>query len=218
MRSIPAIVLIGALTLSPRIGFAQGLTANVAGFELHAASIDYDDKTGDFTIPSKFTGRRDGTDIAGDRATGNQKTKMMDVVGDVVVHQTQPLEKSGDLSSVGKEPSTLTCDHLMIDGKLKLYTAIGHVHYVQGKRNATAERGSLNETTHELHMEGRVHVQDGDQTIDADTVDYNTQTGAGHAQGNVILRGPAETVTPGPAAASPAPRASPTGKPKRRST
>ncbi|HEV3156571.1 MAG TPA: LptA/OstA family protein [Candidatus Baltobacteraceae bacterium] len=164
-----------------------GATADFGGFQLQVQAIDYNDKTGNFTIADHFTGTREGTEISGDHAKGNSRTKMMEVFGHVVVHQTAPLEPRTELSSVGKEPATLTCDRLTIDGNQKLYTAIGDVHYLQGTQGASAERGSLNQTTHIMHMEGHVHMQNGDQSIDADSVDYNTQTGQGHAGGHVSV-------------------------------
>ena len=188
----------------PPISIPNGATADVAGFELHVQSIDYNDKNGDFTIPNRFSATRDGTEIIGDRAHGNSHTTLMQVAGNVVIHQTQPLQKSGDLAGVGQQPATLTCDTLDVNGKQKTYTATGHVHYTQGTRSATADRGSLNQTTHLLHMEGHVRMQDNEQSIQADAVDYDTITGEGHAKGNVIMRGPAPAgeLAPNP----PAPR------------
>ena len=80
-------------------------------------------------------------------------------------------------SRIGPEPSTLTCDKLDIDGGKKFYVATGNVHFTQGTRDATADRGTLDEVTGLLHLAGNVHIRDKEQYLDGDDVVYNTKTG-----------------------------------------
>jgi lipopolysaccharide export system protein LptA len=192
----------GAVRAAPDAG---GGISNLGGFdELYAQDVQFNDKSGEFSIPNRFKATRGGTEVNGDRAKGNSKTKITDVTGNVVVHMTRPLAEHPDLASQSQDPSTLTCDHLHVDGMTKSYLADGHVHFTQGLREATADRGTLSDVTHILHMEGRVHLRDGESTFESDTIDYNTLTGELHANGNVIGRAPAQApVAPAPASTSP---------------
>ncbi|MBV9277689.1 MAG: hypothetical protein JOZ97_05580 [Candidatus Eremiobacteraeota bacterium] len=125
-------------------------------------------------------------------------------------------------------PATLTSDQLEIDSLNKTYTAIGNVHYVQGNRvidarqgtlddnskiltleslhfaegvqSGNANHGVLNDATHDLDLTGAVHVVDGDRSMDADHILYNTQSGALHARGHIVMQ------FPGQEAGAPAPR------------
>jgi lipopolysaccharide assembly outer membrane protein LptD (OstA) len=56
-------------------------------------------------------------------------------------------------------------------------------------------------------MEGHVHVKNGDQTVDADVLDYDTLSGQLDGNGNVTITSPVATPEPG------APR---TPRPKRK--
>jgi lipopolysaccharide assembly outer membrane protein LptD (OstA) len=165
---------------------------NIGGFDIVSDSIDYNYTTGDYSIPTRFTATNGGTNITADHAVGNSKHKVMTADGNVVVHQTGPLHSHAASQSQGfsELPSTLTCDHLDADGLAKLYTATGHVHFVQGEKDATGDRGTLDDLTSQLHMEGHVTIKDGDQTLSADSVDYNTETGDGQASGNVMVIAP----------------------------
>ncbi len=110
---------------------------------------------------------------------------------------TSPLEDKNQLSKVTQEPSTLTCDKLDIDGTRKTYVANGHVHFTQASRDATADHGTLDDVSNELHLYGNVHIRDKDQYLDADDVVYNTKTGDVRATGNpVMVRAPASTPVP----------------------
>ena len=112
------------------------------------------------------------------------------------------------MSRVAFEPSTLTCDDLSIDGKSLVYTATGHVHYSQGKRDLTAQRGILDRSNHKLHLEGDIHGTEEDGTqLRARTVDYDTSTKDYVVDGKpMTIIHPIPSPTPGPPGASPAPK------------
>jgi lipopolysaccharide assembly outer membrane protein LptD (OstA) len=200
----------GAQSPSPKPPSQQGLE-NFAGFDsIKTDTIDWNANTGDFSMPKHFTASRSGSDVSADRATGNSKRKIVHATGNVVVHQI-PTGESARNSKLGSEPSTLTCDKLDADGTRKLYTASGHLHFVQGERDATADTGTLDDQSGMLHMQGNVHVKDGEQYLDANDVVYNTHSGDLKATGNVLVRSPAQTPAPnGPV--SPAATAAPPKK------
>lgn len=166
--------------------------SNIAGFDrIHTSKIDFNINTGDFTIPDHFSATRGATDVTADRATGNSKTKMLHAQGNVVVHQNQPLVNHGKATDLTQRPSTLTCDKLDVDGARKVYVATGDMHFVQeGGRDATADSAVLDDAAHTLHMQGHVRVKNGAQTIEADTLDYDTQTGQLSGNGNVTITTP----------------------------
>jgi lipopolysaccharide export system protein LptA len=174
--------------------------SNFSGFDhIAAPKIQYNFTSGEYRFPERFNASRSGTDITADTATGNSKKKVMHATGHVIVHQNAPLKSGGDVSKVTQEPSTLTCDKLDADGNAKTYVATGNVHFTQANREGTSDTGTLNDATHMLHMEGHVHLRDKDQLLDADVVDYNTETGESNMSGKpVLIRLPIETPTPGP--------------------
>jgi len=187
---------------------------NIGGFDtITTKSIDTNLNTGDFTVPDHFDATRSGTEISADRATGNSRRKIVHATGHVVVHRTGPLPGAGDQSAASQEPSTLTCDSLEVDGVRKYYIATGNVHFTQASRDATADRGTLNDITNELHLTGNVHIRDKDQYLDGTDVLYNTKTGDVKASGNpVMVRTPVENAAPSSAGTRP----SATPKPKRK--
>ncbi|MGH7728183.1 MAG: LptA/OstA family protein, partial [Vulcanimicrobiaceae bacterium] len=163
--------------------------------------------SGAFTIKDRFTAERSGTTITGDRATGNSKQRTFEAVGHVVVHQTAPLHGTSNEQNLSERPSTLYCDKLDVDGPRQIYSAYGNVHFVQeGGREATADQGTLNDKAHQLHMQGNVQIRDGERTLDAGLVDYNTLTGDLQAQSNVTITAPVATPTPGPPRPTPTPK------------
>lgn len=169
----------------------------IGGFDIRSASIDYNYSTGDYTIPSRFTATNGGTDISADRARGNSKRKVIVADGNVVVHQSRtPVKPGAATSHFTQAPSTLTGDHINADGVAKFYTVIGNVRFTQGEREASADRGTFNDATNEVHMEGNAVIKENGQTLNADVVDYNTQTGDGNASGNVTVVSPVETPAP----------------------
>lgn len=175
-------------------------------FTVETDETDYDLKTGDFDMPHHVHFTRPGTDVVGDRAHGNTRNNTITIDGNVVLHQTGAINSlgSGAQRLTAQEPSTLTTDELQVDGKTKTYTAIGNVKWTQGNKLLTADHGVLNEVTHQLTLQGNVHIEEGEQSMDADTVHYDTATEKGNALGSpVIARMPVASpppATPGPTA------------------
>jgi lipopolysaccharide assembly outer membrane protein LptD (OstA) len=169
-----------------------------SGFDhIQAADIQMNMGTGDFKIPSRFTAVRSGTDITADIGAGNSKKKILHAIGHVLVHQNKQFGTGADATKVTQEPSTLTCDKLDADGTRKFYVATGSVHFTQTNRDMTSNGGTLDDVNHVLHLEGDVHVRDKDQYVDADVLDYNTQTGELNLHGTpATMRLPAESPAP----------------------
>ncbi len=201
-RAVRAPAIAAAIALvafaMPFVAVAQSAASNIGGFDrIHTDKINFNINNGDFTIPDAFTASRAGTDISADRATGNSKSKLLHATGHVIVHQNQPLNNRGKATDLTQRPSTLTTDKLDVDGTTKIYTATGNMHFTQvGGRDATSDSAVLNENTHKLHMEGHVRVKNGEQTISADTLDYDTQSGQLDGNGNVTIESPVETPPP----------------------
>jgi lipopolysaccharide transport protein LptA len=172
---------------------------NFAGFDhVVAEYIKWNMTTGAFNIPSRFTAVRSGTDITADTGSGNSKKKVLHATGHVVAHQKKQFGKGADAEKVTQEPSTLTCDKLDADGARKFYVANGNVHFTQVDRDATSNSGTLDDLNHMLHLEGNVHIRDKDQYVDADVVDYNTQTGEVNIHGTpAFVRIPVEAPATG---------------------
>ncbi len=192
-------------------GFDSTLN-HFAGFDtIRTAQFHYNLNNGDFNFPAHFYATREGTDITADRANGNSQRKQLHAIGHVVVHQTQPVTSAGGKeANLTQRPSTLSCDTLDVDGFRQLYTANGNMHFTQeGGRNATSDRAVLDESNHRLHMEGHVHVREGERSIDADVLDYDTRSGEVDGNGNVTITSPVETPLPGA-------RPAPTKKPKKK--
>jgi lipopolysaccharide export system protein LptA len=173
---------------------AGGTSFDVGVWTVHADSVDANFKTGTFSTPDKVVMTRVGGDITADRADGNYKKQVFNLYGHVVMHDTEG--NYGGLSSAGHSqssgPSTLTADKAQIDGKGKVYTATGNVHYVQADTNVTSDQGTLNDTTHDLHLQGNVHVAQGQRNLAAGDVVYNTISGVAHAQNDVTMQFPSE--------------------------
>jgi len=204
-----AALLAGSVaTAAPEGGGPSSVMSHIGGFDhIETDKFDFNLNTGDFTIPGRFTATRTGTDVAADHATGNSKSKIMHAAGHVVVHQLEQLSDRGpNASRVTERPSTLTCDRLDVDGGRKLFTAVGNMHFTQeGGREATSDSATLDDANHHLHMEGHVHVRNGEQSVDADVLDYDTLSGQLDGNGNVTITAPVETPPPR-AAASPKPK------------
>jgi lipopolysaccharide export system protein LptA len=179
--------------------------SGVAGFD-HIATkhISFNYDNGNFTLPGPFTASSKDTDITADQATGNSKQKLLHAHGHVVVHKKAEQRPGGNGSTVTQKPSTLTCDSLDADGISKVYTCNGNMHFMQeGGRDATSDTATLDDAHHHLHMQGNVHVQDKDRTINASTIDYDTISGQIEADGDVTITAPAETPPPGTPPISP---------------
>jgi lipopolysaccharide assembly outer membrane protein LptD (OstA) len=172
-----------------------GAAFDLGVWTVHASSVDANFKTGDFSTPQKVVMTREGGDVSADKANGNYKTKIVNLVGNVVMHDSSGNYGGLSNSSSGSQnggPSTLTADRAEIDGTAKVYKAIGNVHYVQADTVVDAENGTLNDTTHELFLQGNVHITQGTRKIDAQTVTYNTITSHAHAEGDVTMQFPGQ--------------------------
>jgi lipopolysaccharide assembly outer membrane protein LptD (OstA) len=64
-------------------------------------------------------------------------------------------------------------------------------------RTVTADRGTLDDATHQLNLSGNVHIEEGEQTVDAEKIDYNTASENVNAKGNVTIKAPAQSQTTG---------------------
>jgi len=170
-----------------------GAAFDLGVWTVHASSVDANFKTGDFSTPAKVVMTRTGGDVTADRANGNYKTQIVNLVGHVVMHDSQ-----GDYGGIGgpsagsNGPSTLTADKAEIDGSAKIYRAIGNVHYVQADTVVDADTGTLNDTTHDLLLQGNVRIAQGLRKVNAESVVYNTITDKAHAQGNVTMQFPGQ--------------------------
>jgi lipopolysaccharide export system protein LptC len=176
---------------------------------------------GSFTMPHRVKFFRPGTNVVGDGAKGNYKAGTVTITGHVVLHDDgQAAEAQQAGAPPGGGPSTLTCDELQVDSKRKIYVAIGNVVYVQGTRRATAANGRLDQGAHSLELNGNVRLADGDQTLTAQTVHYDTLTKDVSTSGSPVTltqpasRGAAAPAEPGTTSTLPTPAAKATPKPK----
>jgi lipopolysaccharide assembly outer membrane protein LptD (OstA) len=119
---------------------------------------------------------RVGGDVTADKADGNYKDQLVNLHGNVVIHDTSG-QYSAHQRGQQSSPSTLTCDDAIVDGKGKIYTATGNVHYVSADTNVTSDSGTLSELTHDLFLTGNVHMAQGPRSVVADKVHFNTLTG-----------------------------------------
>ena len=182
---------------------------NAGGLETRDYKIETDEthwnfNSGDFTMPHRVRFFRPGTDAIGDKANGNSKRGTATLIGNVVVHDNGNAPEAGEQSYSGNGPATLTCDQLEIDSRQKIYTATGHVHFTQGTRTGVAERGVLNRGNGMLQLEGAVKLADGDQTMTANTINYNLNTKDVDVRGApIIIKQPVPTPAPGSATPPP---------------
>jgi lipopolysaccharide export system protein LptA len=194
---------------SPRGSSAPKATLETPFYKVETDVISYKGN-GDFTMPNKVTFSRPGSDGTADRAEGNDKRGTVSLIGNVVIHDNGNAPEAGSEDEYAKGgPSTLTCDHLDVDSKAKIYTAIGHVHFEQGDRKADAERGVLNRSAGSLHLQGHITTSQGGSTMRADDANYDLNTKRFEVTGKpVVIKQPVPTAEPG--------SASPTPKPKKR--
>lgn len=153
-------------------------------------NVDANLKSGDFSTNSEIHMSRSGGDVTADRANGNAKSQDFFLYGHVVVHDNDGNFGSltGGSSQPGSNsgPATLTADTVHIETAAKTYTANGHVHYVQNDSVVDADRGVLNDLTHQLDLKGNVRVVQGDRRLESDSLLYDTVTGEAHAHGNPV--------------------------------
>lgn len=156
--------------------------AGAGGLETRDYRIETDQthwnfSSGDFTMPHRVRFFRPGTDAVGDRATGNSKRGTATLIGNVTVHDNgNAPEASGGGAYNGSGVATLTCDQLEIDSKQRIYTASGNVHFSQGSRTGTAQRGVLDRGSGKLLLTGDVKLTDAGSTMTANVVNYNLNT------------------------------------------
>lgn len=191
-------------------------SANFNGVKIETDITNANSESGDFTMPKHVKFTRPGTDAVGDRARGNFKTGLVTLTGHVVLHdngESPEAQRAGAASGGG--PATLTCDELQVDTRAKVYVAIGNVHYRQGQRSATADNGKLDQGQHTLDLTGDVHMGDGDETLTAQTVHYNTLTKDLSTSGQPVkFTLPSSAGLPGTGSTLPTPAAKATPKPK----
>lgn len=141
----------------PAGGSATGFT--FSDWQVSTSQFDYNWQSGAFNAPSHITLTRPGSEIQADRANGNGKTKQATLYGSVTLHDSNGVLTNFAGGSTGShEPATLTCDTLQIDGVSKTYTAVGNVHFTQGRSSVTAQRAVMNGLTHQLNLYGGVHL------------------------------------------------------------
>lgn len=103
LRAFSSLLFVGAFFLAGAPARAQ--VGSFSGFDsIHTASIESNARTGDFTIPSRFTASRDGMEVSGDRANGNAATELVTVEGHVVVHITRSVSLVGKKAARRKGP------------------------------------------------------------------------------------------------------------------
>ena len=214
-----AATLVAAVAAAPDSGSPPATSPIATGLEMNGYQIITDQtnwnlNSGDFVMPKEVKVTRPGSDARGDHAKGNTKLGTATLIGSVVIHDDggapEAKDAGGEYNKNG--PSTITCDALTLDSKSKSYDAQGNVHFTQGQRTATAQRGVLNQVSHTLHLEGNVVLTEAGSSMKADVVDYNLQTQDVVASGApMIIRQP---VGGAPAPAAPAPSGSPKAKSK----
>ena len=181
-------------SISPNPAPSGGAAFDVGVWTVHASSLDANFKNGDFSTPEKVVITRVGGDITADRANGNYKKQVVYLNGNVVMHDSSG--NAGGLAggppSRAGAPSTLTADKAQIDGAAKIYKAIGNVHYVQSDTVVDADNGTLNDDTHDLFLQGNVHIVQGHHTMSAQSVVYNTISSKAHAEGDVTIQFPSQ--------------------------
>jgi lipopolysaccharide assembly outer membrane protein LptD (OstA) len=187
---LPAVVLAMGLAQSPVSAQQSIMGVQTGDLQIHTDSTDYNINSGDFSMPHHVSATRPGMTIDGDRAHGNGKRRIVYIEGHVVVHQSAGAPMPGGRAS---EPSTLTTDRLTVEMGARIYTADGNVHFTQGLRTVVADHGVLHDATHDLHLTGHVSINDAEQSLSADSVDYNTRTEDVQAHNNVRINVPVQS-------------------------
>jgi lipopolysaccharide export system protein LptA len=196
---------LAAPTPAPSAGNVQLQTP---AYHIETDQTNWNQLTGDFTMPHKVTFSRPGTDATADSAKGNSKKQTVTLVGNVVVHDNGSApEARSEEAYRGNGPATLTCDQLDVDGQAKIYTAIGHVRFEQKDETGIAERAVLNRTTGQLTLEGNVKLTQGPSTMTANVVSYNLNTKDVQVTGApMTIIQPVPSSAPGASRPSPAPK------------
>jgi lipopolysaccharide assembly outer membrane protein LptD (OstA) len=213
-RALVLVALVTTLAAAPTSPPAGGVTTHDFRIETDQTNSNLND--GGFTMPHRVRFFRPGTDVVGDRAQGNYKAGTVTITGHVVLHdngESSEAQRAG--AAPGGGPATLQCNELQIDSRRKTYVAIGNVVYVQGARRVTAENGRLDQVAHTLDLTGNVRLADGEETMTAQVVHYNTLTKEVSTSGApVIMSQPASSALGGTTSTLPTPAAKATPKPK----
>jgi lipopolysaccharide assembly outer membrane protein LptD (OstA) len=205
---LAAMVLVAAVAAAPA-------AVTTRDFRIETDQTNSNLNNGDFTMPHRVKFFRPGTDVVGDSAKGNYKAGTVTITGHVVLHdngESSEAQQAG--AAPGGGPATLECNELQVDSKRKLYIANGNVVYMQGTRRVTAQNGRLDQSAHSLDLAGNVRLADGEQTLTAQTVHYDTLTKDVSTNGNTVMSQPATKTFPGTASTLPTPAAKATAKPK----
>jgi lipopolysaccharide export system protein LptA len=198
LAAAAALVLLGA-SPSPGPAPSGAGSTTINGYRVETSTTDWNANTGAFTMPNEVRVTRGGSDARGDRAHGNSKAGIFVLEGNVVLHDNGEAPEGRQVGPEYTGPATLTCDTLTIDSKGKNYDAVGNVHFVQGSRTGVAHHATLNDVTHQLHMDGDVLLVDGQTTFRAEVVDYNLQTKDVKSSGApIVIREPIQSPSPGP--------------------
>jgi len=191
-----ALALLGASPAPAPPGAGQ---TTINGYRVETSTTDWNANSGEFTMPNEVRVSRPGSDARGDHARGNSKAGTFVLEGNVVLHDSGGAPEGKEAGADYNGPATITCDLLTIDSKAKNYDAQGNVHFVQGARTGVAHHATLNETSHQLHLDGDVLLVDGQTSFRAEVVDYNLQTKDVKSSGApIVIREPVQSPTPGP--------------------
>jgi|SRR5579884_949028 len=198
--AIAALMLVAALTPKPSTAPKPSAQAKIGEWNLQTDRLTANLASGEFDAPDHVTlTRADGSVIQADRAGGNYKQRQATLAGHVSVRDvsgTFGLQSAQNANAAQpRGPATLTSDDLKLDDAAHLYDASGNVHYEQGETKVDAQTAHLNDATHELDLSGKVHVVRADQTLDAERATYNTQSGDGTAEKNVMVTFPGAPIT-----------------------
>lgn len=135
---------------------APGGGAGFSFSDWHVATVQLDTnwQSGNFNAPQHIVLTRPGSDIQADRAVGNFKHHQATLTGHVLLHDNNGVLTNFAGQTGSKQPATLMCDNLAIDGATKTYVATGSVHFTQGNSTVTADRAVMNGLTHDIHLYG----------------------------------------------------------------
>lgn len=196
MKRVAAVLAIAACIAAAPPPQPQA-AAKIGEWNLKTDQLTANLFNGAFDAPHHVTlTRADGSIIVADRANGNYKQRQANLFGHVSVHDASgTFGLKSAQSTQPRGPATLTSDELRLDDAAHLYDANGNVHYEQGDTNVDAAKAHLNDATHQLDLTGKVHVVQADRTLDAQTATYNTVTGIGEANNNVLMTFPGITPT-----------------------
>jgi lipopolysaccharide export system protein LptA len=166
---LPSALALAAPTPAPSAPApSAGATLNDPGiYTISGQNLTWNQRDGNFTIPSDVKFTQPGTDVTGDHATGNSISKSVKITGHVVLHNAKPVSTVGiTTKTASSEPQTLTSDELDVDGPAKTYVAIGNVKFTQGSKVVTAERGTLDQLKHLLTLNGNLRYGERNRNRD----------------------------------------------------